>query len=508
VPAQPASTTRWETFAAALPVLLAAAVYFPVTRSYFYADDFVHLASIRNDGFLRFVLRPFAGHNYMVRNLVFYGSARLFGLRADLFFWTVLLTHLLNVWLLFRVLRVLTTSPTLASAGAALWGTAPVLAGTLGWYSVYGQAMVATALLVVLDRVTRLARTGDAPPPRVAAVWYVLLLAGSACFGTGLGVALVFPAVLYLLLPAAWRRRGLRVAFLTLPIATICLYYADRSISARLEPLSLQEAIGGAVSLQRVLAARDMLPDLVAASTDTGLRSFFVSFSGPFSQLAGVAPTVTLALFGAGLLTLLWRGDAATRRTVLAMAILCLGVYASIAVGRSIFAHQRLVIPTRYHYVGGLPIVILACLVVAHIGRAAPLRAVPPAAFLLAALAVGTYGWARSDFRIDDHGASRAYLTGVVRGLDAEVASHPPGTTVFVENGKPSALLLGPVMVTAARDFPGRAAVFLLTHDTDELDGRRVRFVERDPAVINWYARFPGTPLARMLIAPDAVPRQ
>ncbi|HJW68939.1 MAG TPA: hypothetical protein VJ829_06245 [Candidatus Binatia bacterium] len=140
--------------AAVFPVLLAAAVYFPITRSYFFADDFVCLASIRNDGFLRFVLRPFGGHELIVRNLVFYGSARLFGLRADLFFWTVLLTHLLNVWLFFRVLRNLTASGMLASVGAAFWGTSPVLVGTLGWYSVYGQVLVATALLVVLDRVT------------------------------------------------------------------------------------------------------------------------------------------------------------------------------------------------------------------------------------------------------------------------------------------------------------------------------------------------------------------
>jgi hypothetical protein len=134
------STTGWGTVAAALPVLLAAAVYFPVTRSYFFADDFNCLLSIRNDDFLRFVLRPFAGHNLVVRNLVFYGSARFFGLRADLFFWQVLLTHLLNVWLLFRVLHALTASRLLASGGAALWGTSPVQLGTLGWYASWSDS--------------------------------------------------------------------------------------------------------------------------------------------------------------------------------------------------------------------------------------------------------------------------------------------------------------------------------------------------------------------------------
>jgi len=497
---QPRST-RWSPVATLVPVLLAACIYFPITRSFFYADDFVCLLSIRNDGFLRFVLRPFAGHDLVVRNLVFYASAWLFGLRAELFFWTVLLTHLLNVWLLYRVLRNLTASVPLACVGAALWGTSPVLLGTLGWYSVYGQVLVVSALLVVLDRVTRLAATGDAPGAWAAGGWYVLLLLGSACFGTGVGVALAFPAVLFLLLPSAWRRRGIRAAFLTLPLATIALYLGDRSLHARLEPVLIQELIAGNISLARILGARHMVPDLLAAGIDSSLRSFFVSSS----QLPGWGRTVTLVLFGAGLLLLLWRSDMKTRRVVLGMTTLCLAAYIPIAVGRYGFVDPRAVQP-RYHYVGSLPIVVLACLILGHLGRVWLLRPAPLVGFLVTALTLGVYGWARSDFRIDGHGTARAYFSRVLHGVDVEVEARPSGRTAFLENGKPSAALLGPVMVTAARDFPGRAAVFVLTHDTDELAGRRLRFIERDPMVVEWYAKFPETPLARLLVPPDAVP--
>jgi hypothetical protein len=66
----------WARVAAALvPVLLAAWVFHPITRGYFFADDFNCLLSIANDGFLRFVLRPFGGHNLLVRNVVFYGRS-------------------------------------------------------------------------------------------------------------------------------------------------------------------------------------------------------------------------------------------------------------------------------------------------------------------------------------------------------------------------------------------------------------------------------------------------
>jgi hypothetical protein len=498
VPVRPASTTRWDLVAAALPLLLAAAVYWPITRSYFYADDFVHLASIHNDTFLRFVLRPYAGHNLVVRNLVFYASARLFGLRADLFFWTVLLTHLLNVWLLFRVLRALTASGMLASFGAALWGTSPAHVGTLGWYSVYGQALVATALLVALEGVTRLARTGDGPSARAAGTWYVLLLLSSACFGVGIGVAIAFPTVLFLLLPAAWHRRRIRMVFLTLPLATVAFYLSDRYVAALLEPFSLSETVATRISFERVLASRRVLAGLLAAGIDSSLRSFFFSYSL-------LLRAVTLAIFGAGVLVLLWRRDAAIRRTVLAMTLLCLGVYAPIALGRSGLIDPTLLVnTTRYHYVGSLPIVILACLVLAHLGR----TAIPPVALLLAALALGVFGWARSDFRIDDHGASRASFAAVLRRLDVEIASHPREATVFLDNGKPLLALVGPFLAAGSQLlFPGRAAAFLLAHDGDELDGRRVRFVERDPAVVAWYARFPDTPLARLLVPPNAVPR-
>src|SRR5262245_2557816 len=74
-----------------LPLAMAAWVYLPITRVYFFADDYVHLASIASDPVTAFLLRPFGGHNYLARNIVFLATYRLFGLRADLYYWSVLL---------------------------------------------------------------------------------------------------------------------------------------------------------------------------------------------------------------------------------------------------------------------------------------------------------------------------------------------------------------------------------------------------------------------------------
>jgi hypothetical protein len=64
---------------ALLPLALSAWVYHPITRVFFWADDFVHLTEIANERPLVFLLRPFGGHAFLTRNLVFLGSYHLFG---------------------------------------------------------------------------------------------------------------------------------------------------------------------------------------------------------------------------------------------------------------------------------------------------------------------------------------------------------------------------------------------------------------------------------------------
>src|SRR5215813_848916 len=122
-----------------LPLALSAWTYFPITRVNFFADDLAHLAGIESDPLVDFLLAPFGGHNYLVRNLFFVATWEAFGLHAPLYYGAVLATHLLNVALLFGVLRGLGQSAALACFGAALWGTSPLCVGTLAWYSVYGQ---------------------------------------------------------------------------------------------------------------------------------------------------------------------------------------------------------------------------------------------------------------------------------------------------------------------------------------------------------------------------------
>jgi hypothetical protein len=485
-------------------MVLAAWVYHPITANYFFADDFVWLLAIANDRLLHVLLRPYAGHNLFVRNLVFYGCYRLFGLHAEFFFWTVLLVHLTNVWLLFRVLRTVTSSLTLASFGATLWGTSPLISGTLDWYSAFGHALVGTCLLVVLEGVTRRARTGQPVYPRAAWSWYGLLLAGTTCFGIGIGVALVFPAILFLLFPSSWHQRWVRAAYLLLPIVTVALFIALRRLSGVLEPPMAWEPGMEVVSLSRLTLALRLAVQLLVFGVAGTTSSFFVS-PGNSSVAARLLP---IAL-SAGLALVLWRGHGTGRRTVVAMAVLCLGAYFAVGWGRGMFAAtpqsmEYLSSTSRYHYVSSMAIVITICLSLQELGRLPGLHAIPRVALLVAALAAGAYAFHTSGFHVSDSSWCRREFEAA---RDAVVADVRRGTAsesiTYLDNGKDVPRFLGPIPFRPW--FPGRAALFVVGAHGESSHGHAVRFVEGDPAVVGWYSRWPGTPLAELLVSPKAL---
>ena len=475
-------------------------VYWPLPGSWFWADDFVCMLSIVNDGFLRFVLRPFGGHNLLVRNLVFYGFWQLFGLHAGPYFWAMLLTHLLNVWLLFRVLRSLTASAMLACVGATLWGTSPIAAGVLAWYAVFGHALVATFLLVVLDRLVALARSGAPVPTGTAWGWYLLLLLGSVTFGVGIGVALAFPVVLFVMVPAAWRQPRLRAAYLALPLMTLALYVAYRRLFAifiePLSPIELTIQPAGLDTLPRTLAG---VAALVGYSASEYTRSFFWAVRAYPDR----ASPLVLGVLAAGLGLLCWRGSEATRRAAVAMVTLCFVVYLVIALGRINFTPGTLITlagQQRYHYLGAIPIVILVCLAVQEVGRIGWLARVPRMPLLLAALALWAWGFMRSPFRVELHVGPRRVVETALSAIDVEVSRSPAGATVYLESGANSQTMLGFLMRDI--DFPGHAAIFLLAHRDDRVNGRTVRFIIRDPQILAHYRQRPESPLARLLVSP------
>ena len=489
---------------AALAVALSAVVYRPLLGGYFFADDFVCMFNILNRGFFRFVVDPFGGHILFVRNAAFWISQRLFGLDPEPYNAVVLLTHLLNVGLLFRVARRMTDDAWLACLAALMWGTSPLCLGTLGWYSVYGQVLVATITLFVLDGV--LVRAGDAAPipGRVALGWYLLLLAGTSCFGTGIGVALAFPAVLFLLRPQTLRQPGLSLAFVSLVVVVPALYFGFWRLYALWVPLTMSEAILQHVALSHFVPIADMVRHLFAYAITGVLQSFY--FNG--KAYPGTASQIATAVYLGTLLIVLIASDGATRRRLAALACLALAVYLLIAMGRSnmyVLLHMEpadSAKQVRYHYVGMLPLTIGLAVMLAQVARWAGLPGLLPASLVVAWLAVIGPEYVRNGFFIDQRPMIRSWVRQQQKTIASRIDGAPPGADVYLENIEAPLFMMGPMLHQA--EFPGLAGIFVLTYPTNVVEGRRIVFVEPIPQVVT-ASKDPARNhrLAGLLVSPD-----
>jgi hypothetical protein len=218
------------------------------------------------------------------------------------------------------------------------------------------------------------------------------------------------------------------------------------------------------------------------------------------------ASPIVLGLAGAAVAVLAWRGGPGVRRAAVALASLSVGIYFAIALGRTwLLPLPRMAAQLRYHYVAAIPVVALLCMALQEIGRVALLRRVPRTPLLLAALALFAWGRTRSSFHVELNAAQRLAVDSALKRIAGQVGLVPPGQTAYIENGTGSKVMLGPVMRDV--DFPGLAAIFLITHDDDQLDGRTVRFIERDPAIVAHYANSPQSRLGQLLVPPGAAKR-
>ena len=290
----------------------------------------------------------------------------------------------------------LTGSDRLACFGAALWGAAPIQAGTLGWYSVYGHAVAGTLLLLVLEIVSRAGAAGVAPTRRALIACYVLALLATVSFGVGVGFALVLPPVVAWLAPEARRAARWGLPLWSLWVSVPLLYLGLFLINGLLFGEGL-ETPNTLVTL--ALQYWTIIPLALVYMIAYGVMQLALGFAfAPGYATAGASYAVVgaLALFTA---LAAWRSPAPTRRAIAAAALLAISCYAIIVAGRAAFFHSYDAVMAkqpRYHYTALIPLTLLLCLLLAQLARGIGLRRGMADALLLAWLAlwgaVATFG--------------------------------------------------------------------------------------------------------------------
>lgn len=481
-----------------LVLSMVAVVYFPLTRVYFSGDDFVHLSEIVDRGFVYFWLRPWAGHLYLVRNVLLYTPYWLFGFRPEPYGWMALALQLLNTWLLFRVTFNLTGSTALAALGAALWGTCLLHSGALGWFCVHGLVFAGTALLFVLDRLTA-PREHEAVSTPLAALCAAVLWAGANCFGVGTGVALASPLIVALLVPGSFALRGARAAFIAVPPLVVATYFGSQWLY-----LHIYGAIPPSGAFVVPVALSDYRPELRMLGAMLSVGSVGLVWGPAFvpnedpttSAWSTVGPCL---LFVAGAFVL---ADRVVRRRMAGLAFLALSAYGIIALGRANLIGLEQVVwgarAPRYHYIGTIPLALLLVLSIAQWEQL--LRR--PAALSAAALGIwvplALYLFAKKTWVINEYEPCRQLVATTRKAIEREIDAHPPGTTVAFKNEP---------IVTCA--WSQRTSdLFIIAYPSNELRGRPVRFYMDEPSERRRYGAPGHRRFANLLVPPAGMPEE
>lgn len=451
-----------------------AAVYAPLTRVYFVADDFSNLDTIINRGAFYFIVDPFAGHMGFARNTEFYLLFAAFGAKAEPYGWLALVTHLLNVVLFFRIARNLTSSLSLAAFGTALWATSPMLAGVLGWFSAYGHSVSVTTALFLIDRTLHLPREMEKLPPRTIVIWAVLLIVGGTWFSTGVGALVAWPLVLALMIEPPLRRSDVIAAFVPVALVFFCIYYSWYWLFFSFEPMRMDEQIFREMQFKAFTPIFSMAAFLFAAGASGLLQSFWALAPGdPATNWWVVAAYV--AILVAGFVS----ADARDRRRMVALFVLSAAVYGLTAVGRANvylangFPPSESARQVRYHYFATFPLALVLVLALKQ-----GLRKVPselPVAAVVGWAALTALFATTTEWQIRDNQSCRKYVDTTMREIDASIDSHPAGSDVYLANRDVPLFCTG---VMGYDRVPGTAGIFAMFYPEDTVRGRHVRFID------------------------------
>ena len=499
-------------------LLCAAALQSTVLGHFFRGDDFQHLYEIVDFGYLRFAFTTHGGHLLFTSNSVFYLMHLLFGLEATAYYGLALLSHLLNVFLLYRIVEISSSRSELALAASLLWGMSALNQGSLGWYSAYGHVLVAVFLLWIVYDMTRIRCEGVELRGVTLLRWYVLLLAAATSFGTGIPIAMLSGLAAWLLLPdgAGRRRATLVLGSLALVIPLLYLLWANLSTPSLADssPTShLQANLSYYGELSGWLAMFSLWARMVAyglSSLLLGPVPIITPESVATGWLAGLSQdAVTLISFAlsglllVGTLAGLRRASPFERRPLLAYAILMLASYGIIALGRSAFFYLVGSPPLvsaaqpRYFYVAPALGVILLAGAAAQFPRLFGRVGRVVAVLALSWIAVVDYSAARwvNGYELPAD-AGRAY-SEVMASIEDSILAKPPASRVTIVNEG------FPVMGYMNKDsFPGWAALFIIQFPENEVEDRQVVFVERDSRRRKRIRRWGGERLNAIVVAP------
>jgi hypothetical protein len=204
-------------------------------------------------------------------------------------------------------------------------------------------------------------------------------------------------------------------------------------------------------------------------------------------------------------------------RQILGFALLAGCAYGTIALARApVLEMWKVDMPwmattARYHYLPQLGLAMALGLALSEAslrlpwrGRSALPRWLVPVVFF-AGLAMVAPHYAAAARRVGSEiGAGwRQAVNHVVSEVRRHAHAVPPGEPVYIPNRR----FQDWRGWASKEEFPGWAAVFVLTHASDFVEGRRVFFVESNQKLVEFLRVDPTTRIAGLVVTPEEVER-
>lgn len=505
-----------------IPITLSAVVQAPILSYYFKTDDFLHLFDASNSDFLQFVLKPHGGHLLFTFYSIFYLLYNLFSMNAEYYFAIVFITHLLNVFLIFHIIKNLTKRPYIAVFGSSLWGMCTINHGALSWFSVYGFIFTGTCLLWIFFDFSRLLNDKFSITKIMIVRWYLLLFAAATSIGVGFAIVSLFAPVVWLFFNGEKIRlqitRYMLPLILIFPIMYVVmhLFYNENSCIP-VNAFQLE-----AIRPVYFLDILKMVPGLLSY----GVSSLHL---GPYitcghngvviGPLQGIDQIKILqisyglaAIFFCGLIFAIKHATHIRRCQFLSFLLLLLISYGIIALGRTWFIKHLgapiwmgITIP-RYHYIGSLIFSILSCLIIAESSfvKQLPDKRMGIFVFIWILATIVPYKYTAPHIILDHGKDSFIEYKKVISAIHKEIYQYPVDTTIYIKNRRlesiPTILMKGPAF------FPHWAALFIIAYSENTVEGRKVYFIEENKKLVACASKLEGTRISEILITPDQVP--
>jgi hypothetical protein len=492
-----------------IPLISSVVIQCTIIKNFFISDDFIHLYQAANMDFWEFLITPHGGHVLPVLSSLFYIFLKLFGINSQYYFIIVLLTHLINVALLYYVILFFTGKRNIALFFSTLWGISPINQASLGWFSAFGYVIVVTFLLLILLDIGRIKTAAMKPHPVMFIKWLIILLLSSLTFGVGMSITMSFFMVSWLLLYETKYRIKTTLFLIgvatTVPITYLCLmhlYSRISGISSMVPSLPYE-------SLHFWVLTTKMLLNMISYGMCTLLTGPYLIFS---TKLAFPISYIAISVVCLFLIAAFIRASKYSRLQMLAYLLLVLTVSFFISFGRANACDwfktttQELIITSeRYFYV-----INIICSLLLSVGYESfpfmkklktrlPDYILPT--FIIAILFIPSLWCVKLVIPNSGYHARNDFHT-MTKQIEKAIDVNQPKENYYFMNmdiNTSSIFFLG----MDKSNFPGIAAMYVIAFPCNEFSGKRVYFVEKDHELVYKLRKIKNSRISELLVTEE-----